>query len=177
MTDYIETRSGQSSRYAEYINRRGNNGYEVEHIWANHADRQDEFRHPADFAEYRNRIGGLLLLPKSFNASYSDKPYAEKRGHTSGRTCSPRASTRLRTSTTLGSAGSRRSRACPSPHTRSSRGGSRCPPGHLPSDRRADLEPEKSAARSRGVIEASEFFARDPSGGHALRLPAHRGQR
>jgi len=82
MTNHIETRSGQSSRYAEYINRRGNNGYEVEHIWANHAERhEDEFGHPADFAEYRNRIGGLLLLPKSFNASYSDKPYAEKRGH------------------------------------------------------------------------------------------------
>jgi hypothetical protein len=41
----------------------------------------DEFAHPADFAEYRNRIGGLLLLPKSFNASYSDKVYAEKREH------------------------------------------------------------------------------------------------
>ena len=25
--------------------------------------------------------GGLLLLPKSFNASYGDKPYAEKREH------------------------------------------------------------------------------------------------
>ena len=32
-------------------------------------------------AEYRNRIGGLLLLPKSFNASYGDMPYADKRKH------------------------------------------------------------------------------------------------
>ena len=82
MTDYIETRSGQASRYAEYIQRRGKNGYEVEHIWANHPERhEDEFAHPTDFAEYRNRIGGLLLLPKSFNASYGDKPYADKRDH------------------------------------------------------------------------------------------------
>lgn len=82
MTDYVETRSGQASRYAEYIQRRGKNGYEVEHIWANHPNRHtDEFAHPTDFAEYRNRIGGLLLLPKSFNASYGDKPYAEKREH------------------------------------------------------------------------------------------------
>ena len=82
MTAYVETRSGQASRYAEYIQRRGKNGYEVEHIWANHSERHtDEFAHPADFAEYRNRIGGLLLLPKSFNASYGDKPYAEKREH------------------------------------------------------------------------------------------------
>jgi len=82
MTDYVETRSGRASRYAEYIQRRGKNGYEVEHIWANHPKRHAaEFPHPADFTEYRNRIGGLLLLPKSFNASYGDKPYAEKREH------------------------------------------------------------------------------------------------
>lgn len=82
MTDYIETRSGRSSRYAEYITRRGKNGYEVEHIWANHFERHsDEFGHPTDFAEYRNRIGGLLLLPKSFNASYGDLPYEKKREH------------------------------------------------------------------------------------------------
>ena len=61
MTDYVETRSGQASRYAEY-----------------------EFGHPSEFQEYRNRIGGLLLLPKSFNASYGDLPYAEKRGHYAG---------------------------------------------------------------------------------------------
>ena len=34
-----------------------------------------------DFAEYRNRIGGLLLLPKSFNASYGDLSYDMKREH------------------------------------------------------------------------------------------------
>jgi hypothetical protein len=80
MTDYVETRSGQASRYAEYIRRGGKDGYEVEHIWANHPERHaDEFDHPTDFAEYRNRIGGLLLLPKSFNASYGDDPYVEKR--------------------------------------------------------------------------------------------------
>ena len=70
MTDYVETRSGQASRYSEYMQRHGKNGYEVEHIWANDPESHtDEFAHPIDFAEYRNRIGGLLLLPKSFNAS------------------------------------------------------------------------------------------------------------
>lgn len=82
MTDYVETRSGQASRYGEYVRRHGKNGYEVEHIWANKPERhKDEFAHPTDFAEYRNHIGGLLLLPKSFNASYQAKPYAEKRSH------------------------------------------------------------------------------------------------
>lgn len=82
MTDFVETRAGRASRYAEYIRRSGKSGYEVEHIWADHPERHaDELSHPADFAEYRNRIAGLLLLPKSFNASYGDKLYAEKREH------------------------------------------------------------------------------------------------
>ncbi|MEW6211632.1 MAG: HNH endonuclease family protein [Acidobacteriota bacterium] len=82
MTEYVEIRSGVRSRYDEYVQRKGRHGYEVEHIWANHPERhEDEFGHPSDFAEYRNRIGGLLLLPKSFNASYGDLPYAEKREH------------------------------------------------------------------------------------------------
>ena len=82
MTDYVERRSGRASRYSEYIKRGGKNGYEVEHIWSDHAARHtDEFQHAADFREYRNRIGDLLLLPKSFNASYGDKPYSEKLEH------------------------------------------------------------------------------------------------
>jgi len=82
MTDFVETQSGYASRYPEYIKRHGKNGYEVEHIWANHAERhKEEFVHQADFSEYRNRIGGLLLLPKSFNASYGDRSYEVKREH------------------------------------------------------------------------------------------------
>ena len=80
ITDFIETASGRNSRYEEYISRKGKNGYEIEHIWADHFDRHtDEFDHSSDFSEYRNRIGGLLLLPKSFNASYGDMPFKEKR--------------------------------------------------------------------------------------------------
>jgi hypothetical protein len=63
----------------EYINVNGKACYEVEHIWANHYENHtDEFAHPNDFIDYRNRIGGLLLLPKSFNASYGDLPYESK---------------------------------------------------------------------------------------------------
>lgn len=81
MTDFVETNSGMASRYAEYA-QRGKKGYEIEHIWADHPERHaDEFAHSSEFAEYRNRIGGLLLLPKAFNASYGDLPYAEKREH------------------------------------------------------------------------------------------------
>ncbi len=81
LTDYVETQSGLPSRYLDYISE-GKGRYEVEHIWADHPKRHmDEFGHPADFAEHRNRIGGLLLLPKSFNASYGDLTYEEKLPH------------------------------------------------------------------------------------------------
>lgn len=81
MTDFVETRSGLASRYAEYM-ATGKKRYEIEHIWADHPERhKDEFSHPSDFAAMRNRIGGLLLLPKSFNASYGDLTYEEKQPH------------------------------------------------------------------------------------------------
>jgi len=81
LTDYVETQSGQPSRYTDFV-AEGKNRFEVEHVWADHAERHtDEFAHPTDFAEARNRIGGLLLLPKSFNASYGDLGYADKLPH------------------------------------------------------------------------------------------------
>ncbi|MBI4506081.1 MAG: DUF1524 domain-containing protein, partial [Chloroflexi bacterium] len=82
IADYVEQQSGLPSRYDEYIRDTGKNRYEVEHIWADKPERHgNEFAHPVDFAEYRNRIGGLLLLPKSFNASFGDLPYEEKLQH------------------------------------------------------------------------------------------------
>ena len=79
MTDYVATGSGRPSRYLEYTDWRISDPYQVEHIWADHPDRHAaEFSHPHDFAWHRDRIGGLLLLPRSFNAAFGDKPYAEK---------------------------------------------------------------------------------------------------
>jgi hypothetical protein len=91
ITDHIERQSGLSSRYSEYV-ATGKNRYEIEHIWANNflvyseqfsslSDCLKEFPSAQDFYEYRNRIGGLLLLPKSSNASYGDLPYAKKLPH------------------------------------------------------------------------------------------------
>lgn len=81
ITDHVERQSGLASRYSEYI-ATGKNRYEVEHIWANKPQRHfDEFANEEDFYEYRHRIGGLLLLPKSFNASYGDLPFTEKLPH------------------------------------------------------------------------------------------------
>lgn len=82
MTDYLNINSGEASHILEYLNIDKKHKYEIEHIWANHPEwHLDEFNHPTDFHEFRNRIGGLLLLPKSFNASYGDLPYEEKLPH------------------------------------------------------------------------------------------------
>ena len=81
LTDYVETASHQPSGYAAFV-ADGANRFEVEHIWADHAERHtDEFAHAIDFGEYRNRIGALLLLPKKFNGSYGDLSYTEKLPH------------------------------------------------------------------------------------------------
>lgn len=79
ITDFVTVGSRQASSYIELTN--GTKvKYEVEHIWADHAERHAaEFAHDADFGRHRNRIGDLLLLPKQFNASYNDDTYAEKR--------------------------------------------------------------------------------------------------
>jgi hypothetical protein len=82
LTDFIERESGMPSRYLEYVTGTGKQKYEIEHIWANKPDRHSkEFTQLADFSEYRNRIGGLLLLPKSFNARYGALSYSEKLQH------------------------------------------------------------------------------------------------
>jgi Protein of unknown function (DUF1524) len=82
MSEFVEIGSGMPSHYSEYVQRKTQKGYEVEHIWANHPERHSsEFQQASDFEEYRNRLGDLLLLPKSFNASYGDLPYEEKLPH------------------------------------------------------------------------------------------------
>jgi uncharacterized protein with ParB-like and HNH nuclease domain len=81
-THWLEEQSGQPGRYMEYIVRSGKNAYEIEHLWANHFERHaDEFSHTKEFESHRNRIGGLVLLPKKINASLNDKAYHDKLEH------------------------------------------------------------------------------------------------
>lgn len=81
ITEYVGVQSGEAPKYRELTNNMKVR-YEVEHIWANHPERHsDEFPHAHDFGEHRNLIGDLVLLPKSFNASYNDDPYERKLPH------------------------------------------------------------------------------------------------
>lgn len=82
MTAWIEGKCSNRVGFAEYVNRRRKDPFEVEHIWADKYERhEDEFSNPHDFANQRNKFGGLLLLPKSFNASFGDKTYECKLKH------------------------------------------------------------------------------------------------
>lgn len=81
-THWLEEQSGQPGRYLEYIVRSGKNAYEIEHLWANHFVRHaDEFAHAQEFSTHRNKVGGLVLLPKKINASLNDKAYSDKLEH------------------------------------------------------------------------------------------------
>ena len=61
------------------MSRGGNDPFEVEHVWAFNYDYDAlGFDHQYEFNQYRDRIGGLLLLPKSFNAAFGAKPYDVK---------------------------------------------------------------------------------------------------
>ncbi len=82
ITGYIEQQSGASTSFTTYYASPGTKPFEVEHIWADKfAEHQNEFNHQNDFANYRNRIGGLVLLPKGTNQSYGDMPYTHKLEH------------------------------------------------------------------------------------------------
>lgn len=73
ITEIVASKSGAPDYPLNHPN------IEVEHIWANHfEDHTDEFRDASEFATARNSLGDLLVLPKSFNASYNDAPYATK---------------------------------------------------------------------------------------------------
>jgi len=62
-----------------YFEKNLNDPFEVEHIWANKFERHaDEFTNEFDFGNHRNSIGDLVLLPKSFNASYGAMEYSGK---------------------------------------------------------------------------------------------------
>ncbi|MBL4600953.1 MAG: DUF262 domain-containing protein [Rhizobiaceae bacterium] len=79
-TDWLERQAGEPGKYEDYIVRSGKNAYEVEHILANKFDMfANDYEDVAAFEEWRNYIGGLLLLPKKVNASLGDSSYKKKR--------------------------------------------------------------------------------------------------
>ncbi|MCG3146216.1 MAG: hypothetical protein HONDAALG_04093 [Gammaproteobacteria bacterium] len=81
MTSYLDKIIGKDSTYATYHNPIGKQ-FEIEHIWANKFEyHRDEFEQENEFSEWRNSIGGLILLPQGTNQSFSSDKYEDKIEH------------------------------------------------------------------------------------------------
>lgn len=82
MTAWIDEQCNEGPGFPTYYDNAIGKAYEIEHIWPNKPERfLDEFPSVHDFDDQRNRFGGLILLPKDFNASYGAKPYDVKLDH------------------------------------------------------------------------------------------------
>lgn len=82
MTAWVEHQAGMSTSFATYYRPEKGKLFEVEHVWADKFLRhQDEFEQEHEFNSYRNRLGGLVLLPRGTNQSYNDLPYEQKHLH------------------------------------------------------------------------------------------------
>lgn len=82
ITSFTEVGSGRADRFAEYVDRKRKNSYDIEHIWADdYSQYESEFATEHEFNASRNRIGGLLLLPADVNRSVQAKPFSEKAPH------------------------------------------------------------------------------------------------
>lgn len=82
LTDELQSAVMGERPFDALLSRERKDPYEIEHIWANHVERHvGEFEHEQAFQSHRNRLGDLLLVPKSFNASYSDATYEAKLPH------------------------------------------------------------------------------------------------
>jgi uncharacterized protein with ParB-like and HNH nuclease domain len=79
ITHHIAEKCGIDSDVPRYMDRTVKHPFEVEHIWANDYEQyKSEFSNEYEFTDYRNRFGGLILLPDDFNKSYGKKGYKEK---------------------------------------------------------------------------------------------------
>ncbi len=82
MTAFVEQKTGFNSSFEKYFHNPNGKPFEVEHIWADKFhEHRDEFEQEWDFQEFRNRLGGLILLPKGTNQSFSAKPFDQKLQH------------------------------------------------------------------------------------------------
>ena len=79
ITSWLDGEFGENRTFVDYMDRSRKHPYEVEHVLADKFDRHEsEFDNEDDFQRSRNRIGGLVLLPKDKNTSYGAMPYGEK---------------------------------------------------------------------------------------------------
>ena len=79
ITAWVEQECGNTTTFDNYLRDAKGKPFEIEHIWADkYARHSQEFDSEASFRWWRNRFGGLVLLPRSVNRSLRDKTYKSK---------------------------------------------------------------------------------------------------
>lgn len=82
LTSYVEHGAGRPDPFDALVDRSRKNPWDIEHIWANvHERYASECPTRQEFDDWRNHVGGLVLLPADVNRSYQDKPFEEKARH------------------------------------------------------------------------------------------------
>jgi Protein of unknown function DUF262/Restriction Enzyme Adenine Methylase Associated/Protein of unknown function (DUF1524) len=76
ITAYVAESLGRPNEIERYLD--ADRSWQIEHIFADHAERHPEIDDPLVFRALRNRLGVLVLLPRRDNNSINDLPYAEK---------------------------------------------------------------------------------------------------
>lgn len=76
LTAFVETRCGRHDRIDEYLD--GDQPFEIEHVLGNNPSYRSGQKQIPNFDMLRNRIGALVLLPKSLNASIGNLTYEDK---------------------------------------------------------------------------------------------------
>jgi hypothetical protein len=78
LTAYVETGCDKPNLLADYLSEERT--WQIEHLYANHPQRHShEVPDPVTFRSLRARLGVLVLLRRSDNASYNDLPLETKR--------------------------------------------------------------------------------------------------
>jgi uncharacterized protein with ParB-like and HNH nuclease domain len=82
ITNYVEESSGVPGSFEHYMSNQIKKPFQVEHIWEDQYERfNGEFDQRDEFHKYRNKIGGLLLLPEGTNQSFGKLPFEKKLPH------------------------------------------------------------------------------------------------
>ena len=82
ITSHVEKKCNIQTNFKDYVSRDISKPFEIEHIWAREfKEHIDEFNQEEEFEDFRNKIGGLILIPQGFNQSFGSNTYEEKLPH------------------------------------------------------------------------------------------------
>lgn len=81
ITSHVEEMSDGENKFVEYMSRKLDDPYSIEHLLPYKFDsHSDQFTDRDEFCKYRLMLGALVLLPESVNQSLSNSHYSKKIG-------------------------------------------------------------------------------------------------